>query len=66
MGEKDYFMKFPGIEDYVKSGKVKDYVPDLDLKFLPYGTHFMQEQFPDQVNQLLIKFLSTHVSSLWS
>lgn len=61
MGEKDYFMKFPGIEDCVKNGKMKDYVPDLDLQFLPEGTHFMQEQFPDHINHLMIKFLNDHV-----
>ncbi|XP_077224786.1 epoxide hydrolase 3-like isoform X2 [Tasmannia lanceolata] len=50
MGGKDYVLKFPGMEDYVKSGKVKDYVPDLEIVFLPEGTHFVQEQFPEQVN----------------
>ncbi|CAL5409821.1 unnamed protein product [Camellia sinensis] len=31
VGEKDYAFKFPGNEDYIRS-----------------GTHFVQEQFPDQ------------------
>ncbi|KAF3451509.1 hypothetical protein FNV43_RR07604 [Rhamnella rubrinervis] len=57
MGGKDYFLKFPGIEDYMESGKMREYVPDLEVKWLPNGTHFMQEQFPDQVNQLIISFL---------
>ncbi|XP_077223784.1 epoxide hydrolase 2-like [Tasmannia lanceolata] len=60
MGGKDYVLKFPGMEDYVKSGKVKDYVPDLEIVFLPEGTHFVQEQFPEQVNQLIIAFLNKH------
>ncbi|XP_042484182.1 bifunctional epoxide hydrolase 2-like [Macadamia integrifolia] len=58
MGEKDYFLKVPGMEDYLRSGKVKDFVPDLEITFLPEGTHFVQEQFPDQVNQLITTFLS--------
>ncbi|KAK3018865.1 hypothetical protein RJ639_004430 [Escallonia herrerae] len=48
MGKKDYVMKFPGIEDYVRSGQV------------PEGTHFVQEQFPEQVNQLILAFLRKH------
>ncbi|CAL5346017.1 unnamed protein product [Camellia sinensis] len=60
MGEKDYFFKFPGIEDYIRSGKVKVSVPDLEITYLPEGTHFVQEQFPDQVNQLMLTFLSKH------
>ncbi|XP_077240215.1 epoxide hydrolase 2-like [Tasmannia lanceolata] len=60
MGEKDYALKFLGMEDYIKSGKVKDYVPDLEIVFLPEGSHFVQEQLPDQVNQLIITFLNKH------
>ncbi|KAF8413909.1 hypothetical protein HHK36_001905 [Tetracentron sinense] len=60
MGGKDYVIKFPGREDYITSGKVKEYVPDLEITFLPEGTHFVQEQFPDQVNQLIISFLNNH------
>lgn len=60
IGGKDYFLKFPGIEEYVTSGKVKDFVPYLEMKSFPDGTHFIQEQFPDQVNQLIISFLEKH------
>ncbi|XP_042519840.1 AB hydrolase superfamily protein YfhM-like [Macadamia integrifolia] len=61
MGGKDYSLKVPGMEDYVMSGKVKDYfVPNLEITFLPEGTHFVQEQFPEQVNQLILTFLSKH------
>ncbi|XP_077241722.1 epoxide hydrolase 2-like isoform X2 [Tasmannia lanceolata] len=60
MGEKDYVLKFLGMEDYIRSGKVKDYVPDLEIVFLPEGSHFVQEQLPDQVNQLIITFLNKH------
>ncbi|CAL5406479.1 unnamed protein product [Camellia sinensis] len=40
--------KFHGIAEYITSGKVKEYVPDLEITFMPEGTHFVQEQFPDQ------------------
>ncbi|CAL5412198.1 unnamed protein product [Camellia sinensis] len=60
MGEKDYVFKFPGIEDYIRSGQVKTFVPDLEIMYLPEGTHFVQEQLPDQVNQLILTFLSKH------
>ncbi|KAI3947569.1 hypothetical protein MKW92_016812 [Papaver armeniacum] len=60
MGEKDYVLKFPGMEQYISSEKVKEYVPDMELTSLPEGTHFAQEQLPEQVNELIIKFLSKH------
>ncbi|XP_052182345.1 uncharacterized protein LOC127795000 [Diospyros lotus] len=60
MGEKDYVLKFPGMEDYIRGGEVKTYVPNLETIFLPEGTHFVQEQSPDQVNHLLLTFLSKH------
>ncbi|KAJ4703459.1 Epoxide hydrolase 2 [Melia azedarach] len=61
MGDKDYFLKFPGIEDFIRSGKVKAFVPKLEIIHLPEGTHFVQEQSPEEVNQLIITFLSKHV-----
>lgn len=60
MGEKDYAMKFGGFEHYIRSGMVKNNVPDLETVFVPQGTHFVQEQFPDEVNSILIKFLKKH------
>ncbi|KAJ6416565.1 hypothetical protein OIU84_002426 [Salix udensis] len=63
MGDKDYVFKFPGMEDYIKSGKVKEFVPDLDIIYLPEGSHFVQEQSPDEVNQLILTFLNTRI---WS
>lgn len=63
MGGQDYFLKFPGIEDYLTSGKVRERMSDLEIKTLPEGTHFVQEQFPDQVNQLIIDFLEKQVRS---
>ncbi|KAJ6842111.1 uncharacterized protein M6B38_303430 [Iris pallida] len=58
MGEKDYVFKFPFMADYIKSGKVKEYVPGLEVVYLPEGTHFVQEQSPEEVNQILLAFLS--------
>ncbi|KAI7736255.1 hypothetical protein M8C21_022705 [Ambrosia artemisiifolia] len=57
MGEKDYMTKLPGAEEYLKSGEVKKYVPNLEIVYLPEGCHFVHEQFPDQVNQLVLNFL---------
>ncbi|KAM1045860.1 hypothetical protein ACFX14_036677 [Malus domestica] len=61
MGGKDYVNKFPGIEDYINSGKIKEFVPDLEIVFLPEGTHFVQEQSPEEVNQLILTFLGKHI-----
>ena len=57
MGEKDYVFKFPGMEDYIRSGAVKNYVPDLEITYIPEGSHFVHEQIPDKVNQLIIEFI---------
>ncbi|KAI4333978.1 hypothetical protein L6164_018722 [Bauhinia variegata] len=57
MGEKDYVIKFPGIEDYIRGGAVKQFVPNLEIVFLPQGGHFVNEQFPEKVNQLIVTFL---------
>ncbi|XP_020229538.1 uncharacterized protein LOC109810475 [Cajanus cajan] len=60
MGGKDYILKFPGIEDLMKGEKAKELVPNLEVTFIPEGTHFVQEQFPKQVNELILGFLSKH------
>lgn len=58
MGEKDYV--YANLREYLTGGAVKNYVPDLEITFLPEGNHFVQEQFPDKVNQLLVTFLNKH------
>ena len=58
MGEKDYVFKFPGMEEYIRNGAVKHFVPDLDIKYIPEGSHFVHEQLPEQVNELIITFLN--------
>ena len=60
MGEEDYVFKFPGMEEYLKSGEVKKYVPNLEIVYLPQGSHFVHEQFPHKVNQLLLDFLHSN------
>lgn len=60
MGGKDYVYKFPGIEDLTKGEKAKEFVPNLEVTFIPEGTHFVQEQFPEQVNELILAFLAKH------
>ncbi|KAF5183534.1 Bifunctional epoxide hydrolase [Thalictrum thalictroides] len=61
MGGKDYVIKFPDMEEYITSEKAKEYVPDLETVWLPDGSHFVQEQFPDKVNQLIISFLNKQI-----
>ncbi|KAG9440995.1 hypothetical protein H6P81_016849 [Aristolochia fimbriata] len=61
MGEKDYALKFPGFEDSIRSEKVKEYAPDLEIVLMPEGTHFVQEQLPDEINQLLLSFVAKHI-----
>ncbi|PKI54619.1 hypothetical protein CRG98_024970 [Punica granatum] len=58
MGEKDYVLKFPGIEEYIRSGQVKHFVPNLDTIFVPEGSHFIHEQLPQHVNELILGFLN--------
>ncbi|KAF3327919.1 Bifunctional epoxide hydrolase 2 [Carex littledalei] len=59
-GEKDYVYELPGRYEAIKEGIMKDYVPDLEITSIPEGCHFVQEQFPDQVNQLIISFVKAH------
>lgn len=60
MGEKDYVLKFAGMEDYIRSGKVKQFVPELSVSFMEEGNHFVHEQLPLEVNALIVNFLSKH------
>ncbi|ONK77355.1 uncharacterized protein A4U43_C02F5670 [Asparagus officinalis] len=62
MGEKDYCLKFPGMEDYIRGGMIKHFVPNLEVVFMPEGTHFVHEQSPGEVNKLIIDFINNHVS----
>ena len=57
MGEKDYFLMFLGMEDYIRNGAVTNFVPDLETVYIPEGSHFVHEQIPEKVNQQIIEFL---------
>ncbi|GJN19771.1 hypothetical protein PR202_gb07080 [Eleusine coracana subsp. coracana] len=60
MGLKDYVYKLPGFESVLKDGIMKMFAPDLKIAYIEEGSHFVQEQFPDKVNELLIGFLNDH------
>jgi len=60
MGSKDYALKFPTMEDYAKN-TVKQFVPELKTVFMAEGTHFVQEQLPEEVNQLILDFLRARI-----
>lgn len=57
IGEEDYATKVPGVDEYIRSGDVKKYVPNLETVYVPHGSHFVHEQFPNYVNQLILTFL---------
>lgn len=52
MGEKFYLLNFPGIVDYIRTDAVKQIVPNLDIIFIAQGNHSVQEELPEQINQL--------------
>ena len=58
MGEKDYVYKL--FESVLKDSTMGMFAPDLKIAYVPEGSHFVQEQFPDKVNELLIGFLKDH------
>ncbi|RLN30978.1 bifunctional epoxide hydrolase 2-like [Panicum miliaceum] len=60
MGQKDYILKFPALKDYISSEKLKEIAPDHEITYIPEGSHFVQEQFPEFVNQLMIDFVCKH------
>ncbi|RCV42302.1 hypothetical protein SETIT_9G205600v2 [Setaria italica] len=60
MGEKDYCFKLPGFETALRGGVMEKFMPDLKITFIPEGSHFVQEQFPEQVNELLLGFFKDH------
>ncbi|XP_076948800.1 epoxide hydrolase 2-like [Bidens hawaiensis] len=55
---EDYLIKFPGMGEYVKSGEIKKFAPNLEVEILPQGGHFVHEQFPDKVNKLILDFIN--------
>lgn len=61
MGEKDYVLKFPGMEDFIRKGDANNFAADLEIVFMPQGTHFIHEQLPEEVNTHVLAFLTKHV-----
>ncbi|KAL7618795.1 hypothetical protein Lser_V15G04477 [Lactuca serriola] len=66
LGEEDYALKVPGMHEYVKNGEVKKYIPNIETRYVPRGCHFVHEQFPNEVNQLILTFLhaNKHLSKV--
>nr|CAD1844401.1 unnamed protein product [Ananas comosus var. bracteatus] len=46
MGEKDYCLKFPEMENYVRSGAVKQFVPDLEITYIPKDLTLFRSNSP--------------------
>ncbi|PAN20799.1 hypothetical protein PAHAL_3G412100 [Panicum hallii] len=59
-GGKDYSSKLAGFEDDAESCTVDRFVPGVKTAFIPEGSHFVQEQLPEQVNELLLGFFEEH------
>lgn len=56
-GDKDLVMGFPGVKAYV-GRNFKSFVPNLkEVVMLKGGGHFIQQEQPARVNELLIAFL---------
>ncbi|KAJ9566064.1 hypothetical protein OSB04_002030 [Centaurea solstitialis] len=66
-GEKDFFFSFPGMEEYLQSG-IQKYVPNLKIIYLPEGSHFVHEQFPETIkhNYIQVDRLKLHVAEIGS
>lgn len=63
MGGKDFVLKLYGTYDHVTRVKPEDYVCGLETAFLPEEGYFVQEQSPDEVKHLILKFLNNHTLS---
>lgn len=61
MGEKDYFIKFPSMEEFIRSDQVKAFVPKHETVYVAEGGHFVQEQFPEKVNELILDFINKNL-----
>ncbi|KAL6623134.1 hypothetical protein ACP70R_033013 [Stipagrostis hirtigluma subsp. patula] len=55
-GGKDYAVKIPGEATL----SVNRFAPDLKVASIPEGSHLVQEQLPEQVNELLLAFVNDH------
>jgi len=55
-GDKDIVMGFPGVRAYV-SRNFKSFVPNLKEIVTLKGGHFIQQEQPERVNELIVNFL---------
>lgn len=56
-GTRDLVMKFPEMEQHIKSGKMKHVLPNLHDVVILDGAHFIHEENPEEFNAAVIKFL---------
>eukprot|EP01018_Ginkgo_biloba_P034290 Gb_16223 [translate_table: standard] len=61
VGNKDYVQKLPGMEQYINSEMLKAVVPKLTVKYVAEGSHFVQEQFPEEVNKHILGWLNQQI-----
>lgn len=55
IGDRDYTWQMGGMRE-TEQGMI----PKLKVVHIEEGTHFVQEQFPKQINELLIDFFTSH------
>ncbi|KAL6897954.1 hypothetical protein ACP4OV_006913 [Aristida adscensionis] len=60
IGEKDYVLKYPAMKEYMSSERLKEIAPHHEVTYIPEGCHYVQEQFPNLVNKLMIDLLCKH------
>eukprot|EP01018_Ginkgo_biloba_P034289 Gb_16224 [translate_table: standard] len=58
VGNRDYVQKLAGMEQYINSEMLKAVVPKLTVKYVAEGSHFVQEQFPEEVNKHILGWLN--------
>lgn len=59
MGDLDLVYTMPGMKDYIHNGGFKRDVPFLEEALVINGvSHWIHQEIPDQINQLLFDFFS--------
>lgn len=60
-GDKDIGTHSFGTEQYIKSGRFKSIVPDLEVTIID-GHHFLQQEQAERVNSEILTYLDKFVS----
>lgn len=60
IGEQDYSLKIAGLGEYIRERRAKEFIPNMEIDYIPEGGHFVQEQYPERVNEAIIHFISKH------